>query len=120
MKIFGGGRQVGKTYRLVQMLKADPSGVLIVPNVKMANRLRDQYGLDESQVVSINQAATLRGREVNFYVDNLELLVGPLLSLRLGRNPVLAAACWTEEIVATKRNPPPPKRKGLLGWLFGR
>lgn len=98
MQIFGGGRQVGKTYRIVQMLKADPSGVLIVPNVEIANRLREQYGLNESQVVSINQGAKLQGREVNLYVDNLELLIGPLLSLRLGNNPVLAAACWTEDL----------------------
>lgn len=129
MQIFGGGRQVGKTYRIVQMLKADPSGVLIVPNVKMANRLREQYGLNESQVVSINQGAKLQGREVNLYVDNLELLIGPLLSLRLGNNPVLAAACWTEDpprLINNKDkldskycgNPPRQERRGFLRKLI--
>lgn len=81
MKIISGGRASGKTYKLVEMVKADPEAILVCRTHEMAQHITEMYGLNKSQVVSTQavEKGDLDGASYNLYVDDVRDELSPKL-----------------------------------------
>lgn len=97
MRIYEMNRNGGKTNMLVEWLKYNPHGVLIVHSVQERQRILKQYGgltfredriqEDEKRVVTIQSVleGKLRGRHpLIVAVDNLDLILPYILGAQVG------------------------------------
>lgn len=83
MKIFLAQRGAGKTYQLVQLVKSDPAGVLVVRSHDQVRYVRESYGND-FKVISVNAVMALRGKLPipRLYVDDFDFTHETLGKLR--------------------------------------
>lgn len=109
MRIYEMGRQTGKTRKLVDWLRFNPHGVLIVHSAEERQRILRQYGYgltyskerkaeDDSRVITVQGVldGRLRGRHpLIVAVDNLDLILPYLLGAEVG--PVTMTPEWSSE-----------------------
>lgn len=115
MRVVVGGRQAGKTHRLVEWVREGQrieqwpgySRVLLAIDVREALRLRDEYNLDPRQITSVEDWRTRAGHvldhQVEVAIDNLDIWLENMLRQRIavvsatgtmiGADPLLA---WSE------------------------
>lgn len=91
MRIYEAGRGTGKTTQLVNWLRFNPDGVLIVHSEMEKNRIIEEYtwiSLNSDRVVTISQVLNgrLRGRHPRptFAVDNLDLILPMIIGGPVG------------------------------------
>lgn len=93
MKFDIGGRQTGKTSRMLQWMLSQPedeSRVIIVHSEHEAQRLRQilknsGIEVDAWKIVRADQARNLMGRDVVLGIDNLDLILGSLFGRSVSR-----------------------------------
>lgn len=82
-----GGRQSGKTYRIVKELKARPNAIMICATESEARRIA-QLGVSPQQVRTLHQWKMMRGHDIykyDLYVDNIDLMLPELFGGRVVR-----------------------------------
>lgn len=91
MKIYEAGRQTGKTTQLVNWLRTNPDGVLIVHTAIERDRVIKEFtflNLNPNRVVTLNHVLSgrIRGKYPRpiFAVDNLDLILPMILGGTVG------------------------------------
>jgi hypothetical protein len=75
MIIRHGAIGTGKTHTLVHAAKDDPKGIIVCFCSNEAKRVMEVYDLPREKVVVYNDVRSLRGRDVNIYIDNLDVML---------------------------------------------
>lgn len=81
MEIILGGRSSGKTTEAVAWVKEHEDAVLVVLNEQMGRHVQQRYGLDQRQIVTLQQIKNgrLRGRTPHLVLDGLEFILASAL-----------------------------------------
>lgn len=91
MRLVVGGRASGKTFKMVNWLKASPNHILVVHSEQEAHRIREDYYLNLGEcnrIISVHSALNgkLRGsrRETVIAIDNLDLMLPFIMGASIG------------------------------------
>jgi hypothetical protein len=89
MKFLISDRQLGKTQKLADMVLETPNSILVVHNVKEAERVIRHYSIDPHRVIPAGSAGVyLRGNVSEVFIDNVDLILQQMFQ---GRVEVAAA-----------------------------
>jgi hypothetical protein len=80
MDVIAGGRQSGKTTKLLQMMHADSNLVMLVHDQASLKNIMDMSGFERDRFITVGQVWTLRGTKKQLLIDNLDLVLWQLLS----------------------------------------
>jgi len=96
MMIFGGSRNNGKTYELIDRFKADPDGILVLNTNAMLEAVQKVHGIDRDQLMT--HASFLSGvyyyrqkiKNPNFYIDEAQELIVAMMKKIQGNGAIAA------------------------------
>jgi hypothetical protein len=91
-----GGRQNGKTTRLLEFLDKVPGSILVVPSEDRRRFVRRAHRIDERRIVTVQdlQLGRVRGWDTvdtKWIVDDLDMILPLLLGLNGGEVALVAA-----------------------------
>lgn len=75
MKIIIGGRGSGKTFSLVELVKNDPHGLMVVRDEGLRQHLMNKYGLQPFEIVAADSDEEVLRQELNgntLYLDCID------------------------------------------------